>query len=83
MAGLFGLEPMPRKRALLSFLADHSVKTVLGAKIAASLTMWMPAPSMVSFGTAVTLTGTRCLSSGSFWASTVTVGMRKRIAGSF
>ena len=42
MPGLFGLEPMPRNRALLSFRADHSVKKVLGAKIAASLTMWMP-----------------------------------------
>ena len=82
MPGLFGLELMPRKRALLSFLADHSVKKVFGAKIAASLTMWMPALSMVSFDTAVTLTGTFCLSSGSFCAVTVTVGMRKRIAGS-
>jgi hypothetical protein len=38
----------------------------------------MPADSIVSFETAVTLTGTFCLSSGSFWAVTVTVGMRKR-----
>ena len=48
MPGLFGLELMPRNRALLSFRADHSVKKVLGAKIAASLTMWMAALSMVS-----------------------------------
>src|SRR5262245_50497890 len=38
----------------------------------------MPAPSIVSLDTAVTLTGTFCLSSGSFWAVTVTVGTRKR-----
>jgi hypothetical protein len=39
MPGLPGLELTPRKRAMLSFRADHSVKYVLGAKIAASLTM--------------------------------------------
>src|SRR5262245_9220424 len=39
MPGLFGLELMPRKRALLNLRADHSVKNVLGAKIAASLTI--------------------------------------------
>src|SRR5262245_42711001 len=80
--GLFGLELMPRNRALLSFRADHSVKYVFGAKIAASLTMWMAALSMVSLGTAVTLAGTLCMSSGSFCAVTVTVGMRNRRASS-
>ena len=73
---------MPRKRALLSFRAVHSVKKVFGAKIAASLTMWMPAFSIVSCETAVTLTGIFCLSSGSFCAVTVTVGIRKRKSSS-
>ena len=39
---------MPRMRELLSLRAVNSVKETLGAKIAASLTMRMPALSMVS-----------------------------------
>ena len=62
MAGLFGLEPMPRTRALLNLRAVPSVKIVLGDRIAASLTSRMPAASIVSRVTAVTLTGT-------FWRS--------------
>ena len=42
---------------LLSFRAVNSVKLTFGAKIPASLTMRMPARSMVSAETAVTLTG--------------------------
>ena len=78
MPGLFGLELMPRKRALLNLRAVHSVKTVLGARMAASLTRRMPAASMVSRVTAVTLTGTFWRSAGSFCAVTVTVGILKR-----
>ena len=78
MPGLFGLELMPRKRALLNLRAVHSVNTVLGARMAASLTSRMPAASMVSRVTAVTLTGTFCRSSGSFCAVTVTVGILNR-----
>ena len=74
IAGLAGLEPMPRKRGLLSLRAVNSVKTVLGASNAASLTMRMPALAMVSRGTAVTLTGTDFTSAGSFCAVTITVG---------
>ena len=78
MAGLFGLEPMPRMRALLNLRAVPSVKIVLGDRIAASLTSLMPAASIVSRVTAVTLTGTFWRSSGSFCAVTVTVGILKR-----
>src|SRR5262245_37890664 len=73
---------MPRKRALLNLRADHSVKNVLGAKMAAWLTMLMSAFSMVSFDTAVTLTGIFWMSSGSFWAVTFTVGILKRYGSS-
>ena len=82
MPGLAGLEPMPRNRALLSLRAENSVKYVLGAKIAASLTQWISASSMVFSVTAVTLTGTFCLSSGVFWAVTVTAGIDSRIESS-
>src|SRR6187455_1026277 len=51
--------------------------------MAASLTMWMPAFSIVVSGTAVTLSGSFCLSSGSFWAVTVTVGISKRSGSSW
>ena len=47
-AGLFGLEPMPRKRALLSLRAVNSLKNVFGAYCAASLTLRTPASSIVS-----------------------------------
>ena len=57
IAGFAGLEPMPRNRGLLSFRAVNSVNETFGAKIAASLTMRMPARSIVSADTAVTLTG--------------------------
>ena len=59
------------------------MKKVFGAKIAASLTMWMPAFSIVVCETAVTLTGIFCLSSGSFCAVTVTVGIWKRSGSSW
>ncbi len=65
-AGLPGLEPMPRNLGLLSFLAVNSVKLTFGAKMPASLTIRMPAWSMVSADTAVTLTGSFRASSGSF-----------------
>ena len=44
----------------------NSEKNVFGAKMAASLTIRTAALSSVSDGTAVTLTGTFCLSSRSF-----------------
>jgi hypothetical protein len=81
-AGLFGLEPMPRKRALLSFRAVNSLKKVFGAYCAASLTLATPAFPMVSPVTAVTLTGASWMFSGSFSARTVTVGRRTRIVPS-
>ena len=82
IAGLAGLAPIPRNRALLSFRAENSVKIVLGAKSAASLTMRIPARSIVSFETAVTLTGSFCASSGSFCAVTVTGGNATRSGSS-
>src|SRR6187397_442291 len=69
---------MPRTRALLNLRAVLSVKIVFGDRIAASLTSLIPAASMVSRVTAVTLTGTFWRSSGSFCAVTVTVGILKR-----
>ena len=81
-AGLFGLEPMPRKRALLSLRAVNSLKNVFGAYCAASLTLSTPAFSIVSRVTAVTLTGASWTFSGSFSARTVTVGRRSRIVPS-
>ena len=57
MAGLFGLEPMPLMRALLSLRAVNSVKDVFGEKRAASLTIRIPARSMISFVAADTLSG--------------------------
>ncbi len=81
-AGLPGLAPMPRMRELLSLRAVNSVNETLGAKIAASLTMRMPALSMVSAETAVTLTGSFRASSGSFCAVTVTEGTVTRTSGS-
>ncbi len=81
-AGFAGLDPIPRNRGLLSFRAVNSVKVTFGAKIAASLTMRMPARSMVSAETAVTLTGSLRASSGSFCAVTFTVGKVRRTVGS-
>ena len=81
-AGLPGLEPMPRNLGLLSFRAVNSVNVTFGAKIAASLTIRMPARSMVSAETAVTLTGNLRASSGSFCALTVTDGRVTRTCGS-
>src|SRR5262245_61515692 len=78
--GLLGLDPMPRKRGLLSFLAVNSLKNVLGASWAASLMLRMPAFWIVSAVTGVTLTGASCTFSGSFSAVTVTVGRRRRRA---
>ena len=50
IAGLAGLEPMPRKRALLTLRAVNSVKTVFGAKIAASVIARRPELAMVVGG---------------------------------
>ena len=74
IAGLAGLEPMPRKRALLTLRAVNSVKTVLGAKIAASVMARSPELAMVCAVTAVTLAGTSFTSAASFCAVTMTVG---------
>src|SRR5436190_22359397 len=74
MAGLPGLAPMPRNRALLTLRAVNSVNTVLGAKIAASVTALKPASRIVAAVTAVTLAGTSFTSAGSFSAVTITVG---------
>src|SRR5687768_11432797 len=74
MAGLPGLEPMPRKRALLTLRAVNSVNTVLGAKIAASVIERRPASAMVAAVTAVTLAGTSFASAASRSAVTTTVG---------
>ena len=74
IAGLAGLEPMPRNRALLTLRAVNSVKTVLGAKIAASVTDNNPASRTVVEVTAVTLAGTSLMSEASFCAVTMTVG---------
>ena len=72
---------MPRKRALLTLRAVNSVKTVLGAKIAASVMARRPESAMVCAVTAVTLAGTSFTSVASFCAVTITVGrvMRGRI----
>jgi hypothetical protein len=74
MPGFAGLDPMPRTNGLLTRRADSSATRVLGDRTAASLTIVMPAASMTSAGTAVTLTGRRCASAGSFCAVTTTVG---------
>ena len=74
IAGLAGLEPIPRKRALLTLRAVNSVNTVLGAKIAASVSVRSPELAMVSAVTAVTLAGTSFTSVASFCAVTMTVG---------
>ena len=73
-AGLFGLAPMPRIRALLSLRAVNSVNETFGAKTMASLAVRIPALSSVSDETALTLTGSFRASSGSFCAVTVTGG---------
>ena len=52
----------------------NSEKNVLGARIAASLTIRAPESASVCLETAVTLTGTFCASAGSLVAVTVTVG---------
>ena len=72
--GLAGLEPMPRTNGLLTRRADSSATRVFGESTAASLTIVMPAASMTSAGTAVTLTGRRWTSAGSFCAVTTMVG---------
>ena len=82
IAGLFGLDPMPRKRALLNLRAVNSVKCVFGARIAASLTTRTPRLSSTSFVTAVTLSGSDRRSAGSFCAVTVTGGRPTRSSGS-
>src|SRR4030095_11510302 len=74
MAGLPGLDPMPRKRALLTLRAVNSVKTVFGAKIAASVIARRPAFSIVAAVTAVMLAGTSLISDASLSAVTMTVG---------
>ena len=74
IAGLAGLEPMPRKRALLTLRAVNSVNTVFGAKIAASVRVLMPESARVAAVTAVTLAGTSFTSDASFCAVTITVG---------
>src|SRR5688572_20066814 len=74
MAGLFGLEPMPRKRALLTLRAVNSVNTVFGAKIAASVMARSPESVIVCAVTAVTLAGSSLMSVASFCAVTITVG---------
>src|SRR2546423_4547923 len=81
MPGFVGLAPMPRKRGLLSLRAVNSLKKVFGAYIDASLMLRIPAFSIVSFDTAVTLTGSFCGSSGSFCAVTVIVGSVVRSGG--
>src|SRR5262245_51378498 len=78
--GLFGLELMPRNRALLSLRADQSVMSVFGAKIAASPTESMRARSSVPLDTAVRLAGTVWAFSGTFAAVTVMVGSWNRSA---
>ena len=74
IAGLLGLEPMPRKRALLTLRAVNSVNTVFGAKIAASVMARSPESVIVCAVTAVTLAGTSLTSVASFCAVTITVG---------
>src|SRR5262245_7924205 len=74
MAGLLGLAPIPRKRALLSLRAVNSLKKVFGANQPASLTLRNPAAVRVSPSTGVTLTGSVCGSSGTFCATTVIGG---------
>ena len=74
MAGLAGLEPMPRKRALLTLRAVNSVNSEFGAKITASVIAINPESVMVFDVTAVTLPGTFLTSVASFSAVTMTVG---------
>ncbi len=74
IAGLPGPELTPRKRAKLSLRVVNSEKNVFGAYSAASLRNPIPAFAIVSFVTAVTLTGSSWPSTGSFCAVTVTVG---------
>jgi len=71
--GFAGLDPMPRTKGLLTRRADNSATRVFGENTAASLTMAMPAASITSCDTAVTLTGRRWASAGSFCAVTTTV----------
>ena len=74
IAGLAGLEPMPRNRALLTLRAVNSVNTVFGAYHAASVITRRPASAIVVAVTTVTLAGTALTSSASFCAVTMTVG---------
>src|SRR5712664_3123681 len=74
MPGLFGLEPTPRNRGLLSLRAVNSLKKVFGANQPAWLTLLSPAAVNVSLNTAVTLTGRFAGSCGSFCAVTVIGG---------
>src|SRR5688500_18856483 len=74
IAGLPGLEPMPRNRALLTFRAVNSVNTEFGAKITASVMARNPESLMVCAVTAVTLAGTSLMSADSRSAVTTTVG---------
>src|SRR5688572_3470919 len=74
MAGLAGLEPMPRKRALLTLRAVNSVNSEFGAKITASVIARNPESLIVCAVTAVTLAGTSLTSADSFSAVTTTVG---------
>jgi hypothetical protein len=73
-AGLAGLDPTPRNRALLSLRAVNSVKTVFGTVMAASDTMATPARASISAVIAVRLRGSFCALAGSFWAVTMTSG---------
>src|SRR5688572_32411467 len=74
MAGLAGLEPMPRKRALLTLRAVNSVNSEFGAKMTASVIARNPESLIVRAVTAVTLAGTSLTSADSFSAVTTTVG---------
>src|SRR5262245_23619084 len=72
--GLAGLAPSPRMRALLNLRAVNSVNVEFGANTPASLMAVMPAFSIVSEVTVVTLTGSVLGSAGSFCAVTVIAG---------
>ena len=74
MPGFEGLDPMPRTNRLLIFRADNSTTRVFGENATASPIVPKPAPAVVSPDTAVTLTGRRLGSAGSFCAVTTTVG---------
>ena len=74
-AGLDGLDPMPRNRALLTLRAVNSVNMVFGAKMPASVTF--SAPGITRWSSAVTgvmLAGTVFRSAASRSAVTMTGG---------